>query len=338
MSNIKLSLACGNYDHTRALMEQKISPEGIDLIPIILNPGEIFWRMLQYNEFDASEMSLSNTITERCKQNPRFIAIPAFPSKIYRHSYIFINKKSGIKTPKDLNGKKVGLPEYTMTATVWQRGDLEHHYGVAPSDIEWYMGGKEGYGRLGRMEVELPKSLHMHIVPKEHGLSDLLAKGEIDALLDATIPASYEANHPDVDRLWPNYKEVEIAYFKKTKIFHIMHTVVIKREIYETHPWVARSLYKAFSEAKKICQDYIQSHIGNIVYTLPWTRAEYESTVDVMGKDFWPYGVEANKPTLDALTTYHFEQGLSDHKISPDEIFAASTLDERGSYAQHSKT
>lgn len=326
MSNLRLSLACGDYDRTRAIREGKISPEGADLTVLTLDAAEIFWRMLQYNEFDIAEMSLSNYLTELSGKKPRFIAIPVFLSRMFRHGFIFINQQSGIKSPEELKGKKVGIPEYSMTALLFMRGFLQDDYGVAPSDIEWYEGGKEGLIRKGRIKTRLPGNVHVHDAPTDKSLSDMLADGDIDALMQARIPQCIWDKHPDVGRLWTNYKEVEMESYRRTKIFPIMHTIVIKREIYDANPWVAQSLYKAFSEAKKISLDNNKFSTGALNYTLPWAIAERESTVSVMGEDFWPYGAEANRPTLEAVTRYSHEQGLSRKKFSIEEIFAPSTL------------
>ncbi|MFC2001486.1 ABC transporter substrate-binding protein [Chloroflexota bacterium] len=324
-NNLKLSLACGDYDHTRALWDGRANPEGIDLTYIPLPPAEIFWRMLRYNEFDTSEMSLSNYLTEICQENPRFIAIPVFPSRMFRHAYIFINNKSGIKAPEDLKQKRVGIAQYTMTATVWIRGLLQHDYGVAPSDMEWYVGGQEGLGRQGKMKSDVPKNLPFHQVPVEKALSDMLVNGEIDVIITPFAPRCFSEKHPDVDRLWPDYREVEMDYYRRTKIFPIMHTIVIKRQLYEAQPWVAQSLYKSFVEAKELCQDAIRFNRGSSTYMLPWATKEYETTVALMGEDFWPYGVEANRVTLEAITQYSYEQGLSSRRLSVEELFAAST-------------
>lgn len=325
MSQLKLTLACNDYDRTRALWDGRVTPEGIDLSYIALHGEELFWRQLQYAEFDVSELSLSNYLTEISGDNPRFIAIPVFPSKFFRHSFIFISKKSGIKTPQDLKGKKVGIPEYSMTAPLWMRGMLQHDHGVAPSDMEWYLGGLEQPGRRDRIKVSPPVTLNP--IPEGKTLNEMLANGEIDALITARGPSSFFAKHPNVDRLWPNYKEVEMDYFKRTGIFPIMHTVAIKREIYDAHPWVAQSLYKAFWEAKKLAQEYL-GELGHLRYMLPWLVPEYELTVSLMGENYWAYGVEANKVTLEAATQYAYEQGLASRKVAIEELFAPTTLEE----------
>lgn len=330
MPNLKLTLACGDYDRTRALWDGRVSPEGIELTYIALKPGEMFFRMLQSSEFDISEMSLSHHMTELSGRNPRFIAIPTFTSRFFRHSCIFINKKSGIKTPEDLKGKRVGTSEYSMTAGLFIRGLLQHDYGVAPSDMEWYVGGLEKPGgHEESIEINIPENVHIQRIPGEKTLNEMLADGEMDALVTARVPPCLWARHPDVARLWPNYKEVEIDYYRRTKIFPIMHTVIIKREIYDAHPWVTQSLYKAFSQAKKLCQEEM-NFSGALAYMLPWLIAEYESAVSLFGEDFWPYGVEANRVTLEAATRYSYEQGLSSRKLSVEELFAPNTLKQSG--------
>ena len=327
MSRLKLTLACHDYDRTRALWDGRVAPEGIDLVYVPLSAEELFWRQLQYMEFDVSEMSLSNYLTERSRENPRFIAIPVFPSRMFRHSFIFINKKAGIEKPQDLKGKRVGIPEYSMTATVWLRGTLQHDYGVAPPDMEWYVGGLDMPGRKERMKIKLPDDVPLRPIPGDKTLSEMLASGEIDALITARAPASFFQNHPDVDRLWPDYKEVEMDYFRRTKLFPIMHTVAIKQEIYDAYPWVAQSLYKAFCEAKKLSQEFL-AKLSHLRYMLPWLIPDYNQTVSVMGEDYWPYGVEANRVALEALTQYSYEQGLSSHKFALEELFAPNTYEE----------
>lgn len=327
MSRLRLTLACQDYDRTRALWDGRVAPEGIDLVYVPLSAEELFWRQLQYMEFDVSEMSLSNYLTERSRENPRFIAIPVFPSRMFRHSFIFINKKAGIKGPQDLKGKRVGIPEYSMTATVWLRGTLQHDYGVAPPDMEWYVGGLDMPGRKERMKIKLPDDVPLHPIPGDKTLSAMLANGEIDALITARAPASFFQNHPDVGRLWPDYKEVEMDYFKRTKLFPIMHTVAIKQEVYDASPWVAQSLYKAFCEAKQLSHEFL-TKLSHLRYMLPWLIPDYNQTIAVMGEDYWPYGVEANRVALEAITQYSYEQGLSSHKFALEELFASSTYEE----------
>ena len=245
MSNLRLTLACGPYDRTQALRDGTITPEGIELNYITLQPAEIFWRMLQYREFDVSEMSLSNYTSLVSGGNAPFIAIPVFPSRVFRHGYFFINTSAGIEKPADLAGKRGGVPEYSMTAAVYMRGLLQHEFGVKPNQVEWIQGRAD---RLGRT---LPSDIKLTQAPAGTELGDLLDKGEIDFLMTANNPLSFRRGSPNVKRLFPNYMELEKDYYRRTKIYPIMHTVVIRREIYDRDPWVALSLYKAFARAKE---------------------------------------------------------------------------------------
>ncbi len=226
-------------------MTGSIQPEGIDLNYIASQPPDIFWRMLQFKEFEISEMSLSNHATLVSTGAAPFVAIPVFPSRVFRHGYFFINTDKGIKTPADLKGKRGGVPEYTMTAAVYMRGLLQHDYGVLPSDVEWVQGRAD---RLGR---KLPPDIRLTQAPSGTELGDLLERGEIDFMMTANNPLAFRRGSPKVRRLFPNYAEVEKDYYRRTKIYPIMHTVVIRRDVYEANPWVALSMYKALCRAKE---------------------------------------------------------------------------------------
>ncbi|MFC1872984.1 PhnD/SsuA/transferrin family substrate-binding protein [Chloroflexota bacterium] len=326
MPNLQLTLACGNYDRTAALRDGTVSPEGIDLTYLAIPAAEIFWRMLRFGEFDISEMSLANYITECCEEKPRFIAMPIFPSRLFRHGYIFISKKASIKKPEDLKGKKIGIAQYTMTACVMMRGMLQHEYGVAPSDMVWFVGGKEGIGRRGKMKKDFPDSLPNTVIPENIALSDMLAEGELDAIISPFVPESFLAKHPNVERLFTNYQQAEKDYYKKTKIFPIMHTIVVKREIYEANPWVTQSLYKAFAAAKDVCQQRYRQVKGTLPVMLPWFSPAFEEAVALMGEDYWPYGVVNGRETLEAITQYMWEQELCTRKLSVEDLFAPNTV------------
>jgi 4,5-dihydroxyphthalate decarboxylase len=239
MSKLHLTFACGPYDRTLALRDGSVQPEGIDLNYIASQPPDIFWRMLQFKEFEISEMSLSNHATLVSTGDAPFIAIPVFPSRVFRHGYFFINTDKGIKTPADLKGKRGGVPEYTMTAAVYMRGLLQHEYGVKPSDIEWVQ------GRADRLNRKLPPDIRLTQAPGGTELGDLLERGEIDFMMTANNPLAFRRGSPKVRRLFPNYAEVEKDYYRRTKIYPIMHTVVIRRDVHEANPWVALSMYKA---------------------------------------------------------------------------------------------
>src|SRR5262245_52164690 len=240
MTNLRLTLACGPYDRTQPLRDGSITPQGIDLTYVTLQPAEIFWRMLQFKEFDVAEMSLSNYTTLVSSGDAPFIAIPVYPSRVFRHGYFFINTGKGIASPRDLKGKRGGVPEYSMTAAVYMRGLLQHEYGVKPSDVEWVQGRADRLGRTLRADVRLTQA------PAGVELGDMLARGEIDFLMTANNPLSFRRGAPTVRRLFENYAEVEKDYYRRTRIYPIMHTVVIRRDVWARDPWVALSLYQAF--------------------------------------------------------------------------------------------
>lgn len=326
MSRLRLSLACWNYDRTRALMDGRIPVDGIDLTYLNLPVEETFFRMLRHHEFDVAEMSLSSYVLSRFSEEPPFIAIPVFPSRFFRHSCIYINRNSGIREPKDLLGKRVGTPEFQMTAGVWIRGILSDEYGVPVTGVSYFNGGEEQPGRGEKLKLDLPPAIRLQPIPETKTLSAMLAAGEIDALYTARMPSTFTQGSGSVKRLFEDYPEVEREYYRKTKIFPIMHTVVIRREVYEKYPWVAQSLYKAFVLAQReVYQDLYQT--AALKHMLPWLIWHVEDTRALMGQDFWPYGMEANTQGLDTFLRYSFEQGLSKRQLKPTELFARESLE-----------
>jgi 4,5-dihydroxyphthalate decarboxylase len=319
MSNLRLTLACGPYDRTQALRDGTLQPEGIDLVYVTLQPAEIFWRMLQYKEFDVSEMSLSNYTTLVGQGNPPFIAIPAFPSRVFRHGYFFINTEKGIRHPADLKGKRGGVPEFSMTAAVYMRGLLEHEYGVKPGDVEWVQ------GRADRLGHKLPAGIRITQAPRGAELGDMLERGEIDFLMTANNPLSFRRCSPKVARLFPDYAAIEKDYFRRTRIYPIMHTVVIRRDICNRDPWVALSLYKALCAAKERCY-HLLAEAGSPKVSSAWLQQLLEEERAIMGPDWYPYGIEQNRPSIEALLQYTYEHGLTDRRIAIEELFAPSTL------------
>jgi 4,5-dihydroxyphthalate decarboxylase len=319
MSKLRLTFACGPYDRTLALRDGSIAPEGINLNYIASQPPDIFWRMLQFKEFEISEMSLSNHATLVAAGKAPFIAIPVFPSRVFRHGYFFINPDKGIKTPTDLKGKRGGVPEYTMTAAVYMRGLLQHEYGVAPSDVEWVQGRTD---RLGR---KLPGDIRLTQAPKGSELGDLLERGEIDFMMSANNPLVFRRGSAKVRRLFPNYAELEKEYYRRTRIYPIMHTVVIRRDVYESNPWVALSLYKALCQAKEHAYRLL-ADMGSPKVSSAWLQPLIEEEKKIIGEDWFPYGIEANRPTIEALLQYLHEQGLADRRVEIEELFAPSTL------------
>lgn len=329
MEKLYLTMACGNYDRTQALQDGTVQPEGIRLNYIPLQSEEIFWRMCNHQEFDASEMSLSNYISMLTQGNCPFVAIPVFPSRFFRHSCVFINVGSGIQRPEDLKGKKVSVPEYSITAAVWVRGFLKDDYGVRVQDIQWFVGGQEEPGRKDRMVLHLPPEIRVSRIPPDKTLNGMLESGEIDALISARIPSCFVKGSPKVRRLFPNYREVEVDYYKRTKIFPIMHVLVIRKEIYDRHPWAALSLYKAFCQAKDLAIQGMNVPSNSLAYTLPWLRVEMEELKAIFGPDWWPYGIEPNRHTLETLIRYMREQGLIEKlMMKVEDLFAPNVIGE----------
>jgi len=325
MANIHLTLACEDYDRTRALQEGSVKPEGMELNYLALPVEEIFWRMLRYEEFDVAEISMGAFLVDAARGRRTFMAIPVFPSRTFRHRCIFVNVASGIERPEDLKGKRVGVPEYTMTAAVWLRGLLQHEYGVSPQEVRWFQGGEEQPGRKDRVEFDLPAGIRLEIIPGDRTLNEMIESGEIDALISPRMPSCFARGSRRVRRLFADFKRVEMDYFRRTGIFPIMHAVVLRTKLYEESPWVAQSLYKAFCEAKDRCLSQIYD--SNVLRTsLPWTVAEYEEVRDLMGEDYWPYGFGPNRHVLETLHSYLLEQGLIGKRLDLEKLFAPNTL------------
>jgi 4,5-dihydroxyphthalate decarboxylase len=324
MAKLSLALACWDYDRTRALRDGRVPVDGVDLNYQQLEVEETFFRMLRHREFDACEMSLSSYCLSKFKDDA-FIAIPVWPSRFFRHSCIYVNADSGIREPRDLIGKRVGNPEYQMTAPAWIRGILADEYGVPVDSVRYLTGGEEEPGRPEKIALDLPASIRLEPIGPKDTLSQMLIDGELDALYTARMPSCY-GKVPHVKRLWEDYVPVERAYFEKTRIFPIMHTVVIRRDVYERNRWVAEALFKAFVQAQRITYADLRT-TASLQAMLPWASAEEERTRKLMGDDYWPYGFAANEHVLETFTRYSYEQGLSKRKLDPRELFAPETLE-----------
>ncbi|HET7548221.1 MAG TPA: hypothetical protein VFJ86_10640 [Usitatibacter sp.] len=326
MSKLRLSLGCWNYDRTRGMLEGRIQPDGIDLVYLNMPVEETFFRMLRHREFDVAEMSLSSYAMSMSRPEKPFIAIPVFPSRFFRHSCIYVNTKAGIREPKDLVGRKIGNPEYQMTAPVWIRGILQDEYGVPVDSVTYRTGGEEAPGRPEKLKLDLPPNIEVQPIGPTETLSALLRDGGIDALYTARMPSTYHSAPDRVRRLFEGYMEVEQAYFRKTGIFPIMHTVVIRRALYEQYPWVAMSLYKAFVQAQR--EAYEDLYVTAALKTmLPWLTKHVEDARALMGDDYWSYGFQANRAVLDTFLRYHHEQGLSKTRLEAEAIFAPETME-----------
>ncbi len=326
MGKLRLSMACSNYDRTRALFDGRVRVEGIELNCLDLPIEEIFFRMLRHHEFDVAEISLSSYVLSLFGENPRLIAIPVFPSRFFRHSCIFINRGSGIREPKDLIGKRVGVPEFQMTAGVWIRGTLSDDYKVPVGSVNYFRGGEEEPGRSEKIALSLPPEIRIESIPSTKTLSAMLESGEIDALYTARAPSTFKDGAGKVRRLFEKYQAAEQEYFSRTKIFPIMHAIVIRRDVYEKARWVAQSLCRAFAQAQRIAYEELYDS-GALHFMLPWLVRHAEETRALMGGDFWPYGLERNAHTLETFLRYSHEQGLAKRLLRPAELFAPESLE-----------
>jgi 4,5-dihydroxyphthalate decarboxylase len=321
MSKLKLTLACWDYDRTRPLIDGRVQAEDIDLEIKVMRPREAFPRMLEHKEFEVSELSLASYASLKGRGACPFVAVPVALSKIFRHSCIYVRTDAGIRTPQDLRGKRVGTTQLGSTATIFMNGMLQHEYGVAMQDIRWFIGGLTTPTQRPLIPLKLPDNVTVEFLPAEQTLEGMLESGGLDALLAIYIPAIFQKGSPRIARLFPNYYEVEQDYYRRTGIFPIMHTVVLREDIYREHPWAARSIYRAFCEARDLAVDGLYD-TDALRLSLPWLIHHIEETWRVLGKDFWSYGLEPNRPVWKAIGQYVCEQGLSPRIVSPDEMFA----------------
>ena len=326
MSELSITVACNDYDRVRPLADGRVPIEGCDVNFIALGPEEVFFRAFGGSEFDVSELSLSSYLMSVARGDGNYVAIPAFVSRMFRHSAIYTRTDRGIEVPEDLRGREVGVPEYQVTAALWVRGLLCDEYGVGPSEIGWRTGGVEEAGRREKLALELPSEIDVRSISKDKALGPMLAAGEIDALVAPRAPRCFVDAEPGVGRLFTDYRAAERDYFAKTGLFPIMHVIGVRRALLERHPWLASSVYKAFQKAKEIAVAELANSTA-LHATLPWLTAELEQTRSLMGEDYWPYGAEENRATLQALTRYSFEQGLTPRPLEIEELFASSTLD-----------
>ena len=329
MPDLKLTLACWDYDRTRPLIDGRVKPEGIDLDIEILRPRQAFQRMLDKKEFDVSELSLASYTALKGRGECPFAAVPVALSKIFRHSCIYVRSGAGISTPQDLKGKRVGTSQWGSTGLVFMRGMLQHDYGVRPQDMHWFMGGLNTFVEPPLIALNLPKDIRLDFLSGTQTLEQMFAAGELDALLSLYIPKLFLEGSPAIARLFPNYKEVEQDYYRRTRILPIMHTVVLREDIYRAHPWAARSIYRAFVQARDLA-------VGGLYDTdalrvaLPWLIDHVKEARRVFGADFWAYGLEPNRPTFEAIGRYVHEQGLSPRMVGADELFAPRVTRKRG--------
>jgi 4,5-dihydroxyphthalate decarboxylase len=320
MPNLKLTLACWDYDRTRPLIDGRVQPEGIDLDIKVLRPRQSFQRMLDHQEFELSELSLASYTTLKARGECPFIAVPVALSKMFRHSCIYVRNDAGIATPQDLRGKRVGTSQWSSTGLCFMRGFLQHDYGIKAEDVHWFMGGLNSFVEPPLIALDLPPAIRLDFLKAGQTLETMFAAGELDALMSLYIPKHFLDGSPRIARLFPNYKELEADYYRRTRILPIMHTVVVRDDVHREHPWVAKSIYRAFCDAKAIAVDGLYD-TDALRVALPWLIDHVEEAWRVFGKDFWAYGLEANRPTWAAIGQFVHEQGLAPRVVAPEELF-----------------
>jgi 4,5-dihydroxyphthalate decarboxylase len=320
MPNLKLTLACWDYDRTRPLIDGRVKPEGIDLEIQILRPRQAFQRMLDDQAFQISELSLASYTTLKARGACPFVALPVALSKIFRHSCIYVREGAGIRHPQDLRGKRVGTSQWSSTGLCFMRGFLQHDYGIVAGDMHWFMGGLNTFVEPPLIPLNLPSAIKLDFLRSGQTLESMLEAGELDALLSLYLPNSFLAGSPRISRLFPNFKEVEQDYYRRTGILPIMHTVVVRQDVHERYPWVAKSIYQAFCEAKALAVDGLYD-TDALRVALPFLIDHIEEAWRVFGKDFWAYGVEPNRPTWEAIGRFVHEQGLAPRVVTPEELF-----------------
>lgn len=326
MSRLPITIATWDYDRVRALADGRVRVEGCDINYITLPLEEILERAFFHHEFDVAEIGFSPYLIALSRGVAPYWAIPAFLSRMFRHSAVYIRGDRGIASPADLKGRRVGVPEYQMSAALWVRGLLQDEFGVSATDINWVQGGLETPGRRDKFPLNLPADFPL-VSAGDKTLSQLLAQGELDAVISARTPSCFAAGRSPVQRLFPDYRAAERDYFRRTGVFPIMHAVGVRRDVAEKHPWLPASLYKAFAQAKRLA-DAELSELTALKIGLPWLTAEFDATREVMGSEFWPYGVESNRRTLELMARYSYQQGLAVRPLAVEEMFVPSTLNE----------
>jgi 4,5-dihydroxyphthalate decarboxylase len=325
MAKLNLSVAIGEYDRTRALIDGSVAIDGVDPVYMPLVPEEIFFRAFRAAEFDICELSLSSYAVKTAERDCPYIAVPAFVSRAFRHNAVYV-RTDRVKKPADLKGRKVGVPEYQLTANVWARAFLDDDYGVAPADIHWIRGGIAQPGRPEKLAVKLPASVRLDNAPQGVTISALLEAGEIDGFIAPRPPSLIEKGHPHIGWLFPDPVAVAKDYFKRTGFFPIMHVLGIRRALAEQHPWLPAAVLKAFERSKAIALQKLADTTAAKV-TLPFVDEMLRDARTLMGEDFWSYGVAPNRKVLDYFLGQHHAQGLSARRLSVDELFHPATYE-----------
>ncbi len=312
---IPITLACGDYEIIRALKEGQVEPDGIDLTVLTeMDSTTRHWRFIRNRDFDMAETSASSYVVAKDQGEP-VTALPVFLHRRFRHGFVFINTQKGIKSPKDLIGRKVGIKSFLVTAGHWMRGILEHEYGVPHKSLQYFAELDED------IEFEVPADLNITRLPHDKSVEKMLAEGELDAVIHSSIIKPLAAGDPRVGRLFPDYKAEEIAFYKKTQIFPIMHVLGVKQEIVDKHPWVPINMFHAFQKAKSLAM----ARMANPrIVPLAWYREAWEEQESILGPDPWEYGLgDRNRHTIETLAGYSHEQGLTKKRHTADDLFVS---------------
>jgi 4,5-dihydroxyphthalate decarboxylase len=323
MSKLKLSVAIGNYDRARPLFDGTVQIDGVDPVFMMLPPEEIFFRAFRTMDFDICELSMSSFTVKTAQGNCPYVGIPAFVSRMFRHNCIYV-RRDRIKKPEDLKGKRVGLPEFQLTACVWARAILQDDYGVKPSDVTWVRGGIDDPTRPEKITIKLPADVKMVDAPEGKTISQLLESGDIDAFIAPRVPRLAGKNNPNIGWLFPDPIGAGRDYFKRTGIFPIMHVTGIRRTLVEQHPWLPAAVFKALEQAKAKCMEELED-TATSKCTLPFLDEQLRAARELMGHDFWSYGLDANRKVLETFLRHHHSEGLSQRLVTPEEMFHPST-------------
>lgn len=319
-ARVHLTMAVADYDHMRDVVHGVVRPEGILLTAFTTDVvEEIFFRFIKHREFDVSEMSFGKYVALTSRGDAPMVGIPIFPSRVFRHSGIYVRKDRGINTAKDLEGRTVAIPEWAQTAGIYARGMLAEYYGVDLTSIRWLQAGVNEPGRVEKVDLALPDSVRYQSRP-DTSISAMLANGEVDAAVSARAPDTFLKGHPEVVRLFPDYRAEELKYFQKTGVFPIMHLIAMRRTAFEQHPWTAMNIFNACEEAKRRCLERIRM-IGIAAIPMPWASGFLEDCAETFGADPFPYGLEANRPTLAAFCRFAHDQHITDRLLTPDDLF-----------------
>ncbi len=325
MSKLQLSVAMGDYDRNRALFDGRVQIDGCDPVYMLLSPEEMFFRAMRSRDFDVTELSFSSYLVKHSRGECPYIAVPVFLSRAFRHTSIYV-RKDRIKAPQDLKGKRIGIPEYQLTAIVWARSILQDDFGIAPEDVTWVRGGIDTPGRPEKIKLDLPPGVTIESAPEGKTISQLLDEGEIDGFIAPRPPSGAAMTNPNVGWLFDDPTAVAKDYYRRTGIFPIMHVVGIRKELAQQHRWLPAAVFKAFGESKARALELLADTSATKV-TLPFVEEQLKAARETLGQDFWSYGVAANRRTLEAFTRHHFAQGLSARQVPVDELFDPSTYE-----------